>query len=165
MGSVYPQYELYLEGTNGARFFLMSARRKKKARGATYLISLNRFDSGNFDERVVAKVKCNVFLNLHRRSNFLGTLFTVYDGRRDKERNERAAILYQPNIFGLCGPRKMTLLLPGLTAEGRIKPLTYKSGSCQLHEKFKTDEIAEILVMRNKTPQWNDGTNLMICDA
>jgi hypothetical protein len=55
--SIYPQYELFLEGSNGARFFPMSARRKKKARGATYLISLNRFDSGDFDERVVAKVK------------------------------------------------------------------------------------------------------------
>lgn len=57
IGSLYPQYELYLEGSNGSRFFLMSARRKKKTKGATYLISLNRFEDGEFDDRIVGKVK------------------------------------------------------------------------------------------------------------
>jgi hypothetical protein len=59
-GALYPQYELYLEGASGTRQFLLSARRKKKTRGATYLISLNRPDSGEFDDRIVGKVKYNL---------------------------------------------------------------------------------------------------------
>jgi tubby-related protein 1 len=100
------------------------------------------------------------------RSNFLGTLFTIYDSKRDKgERNERAAVIYQPNILGLRGPRKLTLLLPGLTSDGRIKPLPYEPGGCQLNEKFKTDEIADILVMRNKFPQWNEGKSPVVASV
>lgn len=58
-GSVYPLYELYLEGGTGSRFFLLSARRKKGTRGATYAISLARHDSGKFEENVIAKVRCD----------------------------------------------------------------------------------------------------------
>lgn len=55
--SLHPVYELYLEGARGTKFHLLSARRKKKTKGSTYLISLAKFDSGRFDEQIVAKVK------------------------------------------------------------------------------------------------------------
>ena len=149
-GSLYPEYELFLEGTSESRFFLFAARRRKNARGSTYAISMNRIDSGQFDERIVGKVK----------SNFLGTLFSIYDAKTgwQRERHEQAAVLYQPNLLGLRGPRKFLLLLPGLTDDDKIRSLTYRPGRCQLHEKFSNDQdIRNIVVLRNKEPLWNDG--------
>lgn len=93
------------------------------------------------------------------RSNFLGTIFKIYDGEREdngSSRNELASVLYEPNLFGIKGPRKLTLLLPGLTKECTIKKLPYTHGRNQLHEMFKTDEIINILVLRNKLPVWNE---------
>ena len=92
------------------------------------------------------------------RSNFTGTLFTIYDSKRVGERNERASVMYETNVLGLNGPRKMTLLLPGVTDEGRIRPLTYRQGEWQLKHKYDSAGIADILVLRNKSPQWNEGT-------
>jgi tubby-related protein 1 len=65
--------------------------------------------------------------------------------------------MYETNVLGLSGPRKMTLLLPGVTSEGQICTLPYRQGACQLKEKFMSDVIADILVLRNKSPQWNEG--------
>lgn len=57
------------------------------------------------------------------RSNAVGTTFTIYDsGENPKKaavigdgvRQELAAILYETNVFGFKGPRKMTIIIPGI---------------------------------------------------
>lgn len=72
-------------------------------------------------------------------------------------RNELAAVMYAPNVLGLSGPRQLTLLLPGLTKDDFIRPLPYRRGQSQLHDIFKGDEVNKIIVLRNKSPQWNEG--------
>lgn len=65
--------------------------------------------------------------------------------------------MYAPNVLGLGGPRQLTLLLPGLTRDDLIRPLSYRRGRSQLHELFKGEGSAKIIVLRNKSPQWNEG--------
>lgn len=65
--------------------------------------------------------------------------------------------MYAPNMLGLGGPRQLTLLLPGLTKDDFIRPLPYRRGHSRLHEMLKGDGITEIIVLRNKSPQWNEG--------
>lgn len=66
------------------------------------------------------------------RSNFLGTTFTIFDGgynpfKEDADahkipgqnvRKEIAAVVYDTNVLGLKGPRKMTVLVPAMTKTG-----------------------------------------------
>lgn len=56
-GALYPEYEVFLEGTRGGRYFLLSAKRRKHSTGATYVISLRPLDDELFEEAIVAKVR------------------------------------------------------------------------------------------------------------
>ena len=59
------------------------------------------------------------------RSNFMGTEFNLYDkGENPKKststddcRQEYAAVMYESNVLGSKGPRKMTVLVPTIDAE------------------------------------------------
>lgn len=62
------------------------------------------------------------------RSNLLGTQFTVYDSgyslmksdkkdERSHPRQELAAVIYDTNVLGFKGPRKMTVIIPGMTSD------------------------------------------------
>lgn len=59
------------------------------------------------------------------RSNFMGTEFYVYDGGESCQkvkagqsiRKEMAAVLYESNVLGSKGPRKMTVMIPTIDAE------------------------------------------------
>lgn len=56
-GALYPEYEVFLEGTRGGRYFLLSAKRRKRSTGATYVISLRPLEDDLFEDAIVAKVK------------------------------------------------------------------------------------------------------------
>lgn len=78
-------------------------------------------------------------------SNFLGTEYTIY-----KSNEQVAAILYETNIFGLKGPRKMTIILPPV------------SESCNdLLKKFKQNSD-QVVVLRNKQPMWNEESDSFV---
>lgn len=74
-------------------------------------------------------------------------------------REELACVIYDPNILGFKGPRKMTVLLPGLTSSNdriRVQP---KSEKETLRERVKEHGNGEVLVLHNKSPQWNEETH------
>jgi hypothetical protein len=65
--------------------------------------------------------------------NLLNFFLKVYDNGNNPNRgvidehlrNELVSIVYDANLFGLKGPRKMTVLCPGMTADNKrveIKP-------------------------------------------
>ncbi|KAJ3357629.1 hypothetical protein GGF32_000921 [Allomyces javanicus] len=185
MDKMAPGYEVFLE-FGQQRFFVMSARKLKKRNGSTYGIYLAPLDQIQ-KSSALAKV----------RSNFLGTAFTITAPVRDaprprdgavKPREELAAVLYEPNILGFKGPRKMTILLPTMTKSGereRIIPtqvrLRIDFGSLWLlvslltsvylvrHPEYqesetllgrmKTGNDPKLLVLHNKAPQWNEDTH------
>lgn len=109
------------------------------------------------------------------RSNFLGTAFGIYDhgvnpfksGHGSAQiRREFGAVVYEPNLLGLKGPRKMTVVLPTMTRQGEridVRPISEKD---TLLERFKEkvngrgvrDPERDVLMVQNKAPQWNEET-------
>jgi tubby-related protein 1 len=117
MFNSFPTYEVYLK--DGMRL-VMAARKRKKTKGAYYIISTSNSDISRHDQNYVGKV----------RSNILGTNFTFSDngvGPDDMEdaksgsgeiRKEVGFLTYESNVLGAKGPRKMTCSLPKLTRDG-----------------------------------------------
>uniref|UniRef100_A0A7I5E846 Tubby-like protein n=1 Tax=Haemonchus contortus TaxID=6289 RepID=A0A7I5E846_HAECO len=153
---IYPTYYLHLEREDKKKIFLLAARRRKKSTTANYLISTDATDLKREGTAFVGKV----------RSNAIGTMFTLYDcGANPKKstitsdvRQELAAVIYDTNVLGFKGPRKMHILIPGIydvnTYERKsIRPVAAKDTLLERYRQRRTDDI---IVMQNKSPVWNE---------
>ena len=82
---------------------------------------------------------------IYNRSNLIGTQFTVYDygnnpnrGVLDEHlRSEMISIIYDTNLFGLKGPRKMTVLTPGMNSDNRRVEIKPKSVNLKKYSVLK----------------------------
>ncbi|KAG9302786.1 hypothetical protein G9A89_009563 [Geosiphon pyriformis] len=159
-GKFYPQYELFVEDSSDqTRTFMLAARKRKKSKSSHYVITTEQLTTSSTIKHIVGKV----------RSNFLGTAFSIYSHGRNplkKEpnlanlpvREELGAVVYDPNILGFKGPRKMTVLLTGMTKGGERPEFRPKTEEETLIEKFRSGSHRDILVLHNKSPQWNEET-------
>lgn len=151
---MFPTYCLFL---NEGDKFVLAARKRKKNKTSNYLISLDDDDlarkSGNFFGKV--------------RSNFIGTEFTIYDRGANpmkKEKNdgtlpvrqELGTIIYEHNVLGTRGPRKMTVVLPKVDENGVRAQLQPTHQFDSIAERFKRDLTTDMDVFINKPPKWND---------
>lgn len=163
----YPYYAVYLEapgvmpGSPEGERFLLSARKRKKSKTSNYLISIDLDDTSRQSGNYFGKL----------RSNFVGTEFTVYDcGVKPSEvtgapdgpqaRCELGAVLYQYNVLGTRGPRKMTAVVPRVNDKGErlaIRPKSDKDKEQILRRHKERGDISdELVTMINKPPKWND---------
>ncbi|MCP9261886.1 Tubby-like protein [Dirofilaria immitis] len=85
------------------------------------------------------------------RSNALGTQFTLYD---NGESPKKSWVIgdSDTNVLGFKGPRKMTVLIPGICdaenyRRARIDP-----------ERWKNHKADDLIAMHNKSPVWNEDT-------
>jgi tubby-related protein 1 len=99
------------------------------------------------------------------RSNFMGTEFTVYDkGLNPKRkaatietfREELAIVMYQSNLLGAKGPRKMRVLLPAVNAEGERYRWKPASKDLSMLNKYKAGDLTGMFDFFNKPPKWNE---------
>lgn len=164
---MYSIYKLYLQQENAAgpahanNTFLIAARkRKKNARGSNYLISLDE-DVGN-----VKKSSPTYFGKV--RANFVGSEFLMYDrGRSDaneedddgevnpdikEPRKELGVILYETNVLGTKGPRKMRVVVPPVRNDGTVAAAK-EEGMLDL---VKEDNYSQGFELANKAPRWNE---------
>jgi tubby-related protein 1 len=155
---MYPTYELYMEEEDR---FLLASKKRSKNKTSNYIISM--------DPKNLAKESASYLGKL--RSNFVGTEFVIYDkGINPKEVDEESAsislmtvrqelgvVLYESNILGSRGPRKMVAIVPSVRKDGTravFRPLTEKDG---VLNKYKADNNSQDLtVLSNKPPKWND---------
>ncbi|XP_063236383.1 protein king tubby [Bacillus rossius redtenbacheri] len=158
---LYPTYFLHLERDYGKKVFMLAGRKRKKSATSNYLISTDPTDLSRGGESFVGKL----------RSNLLGTHFSVYDSgfshrrgeakegwKRNAPRNELAAIVYETNVLGFKGPRKMTVILPGMTPELKRVKVCPQDDSETLLERWRSKTTDSLLELHNKTPMWNDDT-------
>ncbi|KAI8073338.1 tubby C-terminal-like domain-containing protein [Gongronella butleri] len=169
---LYPLYKLYIEhlATNEIHHVL-TAKKQRKSNTSYYTITGNvhhvdQEQPGAYitEEKVLGKV----------RSNFLGTSFSLYShgAHPDKKesakkqqlpvREELGAVLYDPNILGFKGPRKMTILMHTLTRDGRRPEFRPQSEAETLLVKHKEGRMDNMLVLHNKSPQWNEETQSFV---
>ncbi|XP_075043714.1 tubby protein homolog isoform X5 [Mixophyes fleayi] len=115
---MYPTYYLHLEREDGKKVFLLAGRKRKKSKTSNYLISIDPTDLSRGGESFIGKL----------RSNLMGTKFTVYDNgvnpvktpsslEASNLRQELAAICYETNVLGFKGPRKMSVIIPGMNMD------------------------------------------------
>ncbi|OQR72558.1 tubby-related protein 3-like [Tropilaelaps mercedesae] len=152
---LYPTYYLHLERAD-KKLFLLASRKRKKSATSNYLISADPTDLSRNGESFIGKL----------RSNLFGTSFTVFDGgdnpkktsNREHARSEIGAIIYDTNVLGFKGPRKMTVLLPAVDdamVRHSIRPSSDGDG---LIERFRANRFEDVLRLGNKQPVWNDDT-------
>ncbi|KAI8999299.1 tubby C-terminal-like domain-containing protein [Gaertneriomyces semiglobifer] len=156
---MYPRYDMYIEEDDETRTLILTARNRKKTRSSYYVIEA-------CENRGKAEPVGTV------RSNFLGTAFGIYGPStlakqkdRDKQsrlREEYGAVLYEPNLLGFKGPRKMTVLLPAMTKDGNRIPCIPENDKASLIPKFRMGDDRDILTLHNKQPQWNEETNSFV---
>jgi tubby-related protein 1 len=156
-----PNYTLRLERTKDGiteRVFLLSGKKRKMTKTNVYDISTQEDDTN--PDSYIGKL----------RSNFVGTQFTLYDdgvnpNKRDSAeaqgrplRQELAAMVYDANVLGWSGPRKMTVIITGIKDN---VPVVFQPESERdsLLERVKTGRDDGLLVLRNKQPEWNDATS------
>ncbi|CAI4229232.1 unnamed protein product [Auanema sp. JU1783] len=161
---IYPTYYLHLEREEKKKgIFLLAARRRKKSTTANYLISCDATDLSRDGTSFMGKVRCNA----------MGTTFVIYNGGQNPKkcnslevRQELAAVLYDTNVLGFRGPRKMTVVIPGvydphIASSFKRIPIQPVDERDTLVERFKRtrgdrDTNSQIVVMSNKPPVWNE---------
>ncbi|XP_060806367.1 protein king tubby isoform X2 [Amyelois transitella] len=151
----FPTYFLHLEKDYGKKVFLLAARKRKKSTTSNYLISTDPTELTRTADSFAGKL----------RANLLGLAFTVYDNGKAwrkhdhaKTRHELAAVLYDTNVLGFKGPRKMTVILPGMTPDRQRVAIAPQDDSETLLERWKSQNLDDIVVLHNKTPVWNEET-------
>uniref|UniRef100_A0A671NBM9 Tubby-like protein n=1 Tax=Sinocyclocheilus anshuiensis TaxID=1608454 RepID=A0A671NBM9_9TELE len=157
---MYPTYYLHLEREDGKKVFLLAGRKRKKSKTSNYLISIDPTDLSRGGESFIGKL----------RSNLMGTKFTVYDSgvnpvkttsslEAGNLRQELAAICYETNVLGFKGPRKMSVIIPGMNMDHErvsIRPRNVSHES--LLARWQNKSTESVIELHNKTPVWNDDT-------
>lgn len=102
----HPKYTLTL--SEGDRF-LLNGKKRSGNKTSNYMITLDQDNLKKKGKGYLGKV----------RANFMGTEFSVFDnGVNPKEstkgqpRRQMGAVLYESNVLGSKGPRKMTVMIP-----------------------------------------------------
>ncbi|XP_043372550.1 tubby protein homolog isoform X8 [Dermochelys coriacea] len=156
---MYPTYYLHLEREDGKKVFLLAGRKRKKSKTSNYLISIDPTDLSRGGESFIGKL----------RSNLMGTKFTVYDNgvnpmkttsslEASNLRQELAAICYETNVLGFKGPRKMSVVIPGMNMDHERVSIRPRNEHETLLARWQNKNTESIIELHNKTPVWNDDT-------
>ncbi|XP_077449354.1 tubby protein isoform X1 [Stigmatopora argus] len=156
---MYPTYYLHLEREDGKKVFLLAGRKRKKSKTSNYLISIDPTDLSRGGESFIGKL----------RSNLMGTKFTVYDSglnpmktttslEDNNMRQELAAICYETNVLGFKGPRKMSVIIPGMNMDHERVSIRPRNDHESLLARWQNKSTESVIELHNKTPVWNDDT-------
>ncbi|XP_074518816.1 tubby protein homolog [Halichoeres trimaculatus] len=156
---IYPTYYLHMEKEDGKRVFLMAGRKRKKCKTSNYLISTDATNLSRDTSCYIGKLRSNVF----------GTKFTVFDGGENPEkkpfvkeseaiRQELAAICYDTNVLGFKGPRKMTVIIPGMLENDERVSICPKNELETLLTRHANNNTEKLVTLVNKSPNWNEQT-------
>jgi len=132
----------------------MVGKKRSNNKTSNYLITYNKD---------ICSKKAPFYLG-KLRSNFLGTEFNLWDhGENPKDTNDlnkvreqMGVIVYESNLLGARGPRKMKVLIPDVKPTGEVyqfKPMTGKEGIQVNWKNGKKEGLKEVF---NKPPKWND---------
>ncbi|XP_031714935.1 tubby-related protein 3 isoform X1 [Anarrhichthys ocellatus] len=157
---LYPTYFMHMERDDGKKVFLLAGRKRKKSKTSNYLISVDATDLSREGESFIGKL----------RSNLMGTKFTVYDNgtnpcknpgtllEESNTRQELAAICYETNVLGFKGPRKMTVIIPGMNMNFERVPVRPQNEQENLLSRWQNHSLDNLIELHNKAPVWNDDT-------
>lgn len=156
---LFPTYYMHLEKDENRKIFLLAGRKRKKSKTSNYLISTDPTDLSREGQSYIGKL----------RSNLMGTKFTVYDHgvspakarglvEKTHTRQELAAICYETNVLGFKGPRKMSVIIPGMNMNHERIPFRPQNDHVNLLSKWQNKTMENVIELHNKAPVWNDDT-------
>ncbi|XP_061741198.1 tubby-related protein 1-like isoform X4 [Nerophis ophidion] len=154
--SLYPLYYLHLD--HDKKTFLLAGRKRKKCATSNYLISTDATDLSRGGHNFIGKL----------RSNLMGTKFTVFDNALNPERalpdmsnarQELAGIIYETNVLGMKGPRRMTVIIPGMDKDDERVALRPRNDCDGLLIRHQNRRMENLIELHNKTPVWNEETS------
>nr|XP_040031340.1 LOW QUALITY PROTEIN: tubby-related protein 3 [Gasterosteus aculeatus aculeatus] len=157
---LYPTYFMHMEREDGKRVFLLAGRKRKKSKTSNYLISVDATDLTREGESFIGKL----------RSNLMGTKFTVYDNgtnpgknpgtllEESNTRQEVAAVCYETNVLGFKGPRKMTVIIPGMNPNFERVAVRPQNEQESLLSRWQNHALDNLIELHNKAPVWNEDT-------
>lgn len=137
--------------------FLLAGRKRKRSKTANYLISSDPTNLSRGGENFVGKL----------RSNLLGNRFTIFDNGQNPQRGgggtdvgslrqELAAVIYETNVLGFRGPRRMTVVIPGMNEDNERVPIRPRNASDGLLVRWQNKTLESLIELHNKPPVWND---------
>ncbi|TUL27017.1 Tubby protein [Bagarius yarrelli] len=168
---MYPTYYLHLEREDGKKMFLLAGRKRKKSKTSNYLISIDPTDLSRGGESFIGKLRQQpglvntgfiimllsliIHISKKRVSNLMGTKFTVYNNGTNPVKNtsgleatnlrqELAAVCYETNVLGFKGPRKMSVIIPGMNMDHErvcIRPRNVSVSSSSLKYTESSEPI------------------------
>ncbi|XP_007937568.1 tubby-related protein 1 [Orycteropus afer afer] len=152
---LYPSYFLHLDTEK--KVFLLAGRKRKRSKTANYLISSDPTNMSRGGENFIGKL----------RSNLLGNRFTVFDNGQNPHRGgggadvgslrqELAAVIYETNVLGFRGPRRMTVIIPGMSADNERVPIRPRNASDGLLVRWQNKTLESLIELHNKPPVWNE---------
>ncbi|KAM5262672.1 tubby-related protein 1 [Ctenodactylus gundi] len=151
---MYPSYFLHLDTEK--KVFLLAGRKRKRSKTANYLISSDPTNLSRGGDNFIGKL----------RSNLLGNRFTVFDDGQNPQRGgggdvsslrqELAAVIYETNVLGFRGPRRMTVIIPGMNAENNRVPIRPRNASDGLLVRWQNKTLESLIELHNKPPVWNE---------
>ncbi|XP_069344462.1 tubby-related protein 1 isoform X2 [Eulemur rufifrons] len=151
---MYPSYFLHLDTEK--KVFLLAGRKRKRSKTANYLISSDPTNLSRGGDNFIGKL----------RSNLLGNRFTVFDNGQNPQRGggsdvgslrqELAAVIYETNVLGFRGPRRMTVIIPGMSADNERVPIRPRNASDGLLVRWQNKTLESLIELHNKPPVWNE---------
>ncbi|KAI4552250.1 hypothetical protein MJT46_016901 [Ovis ammon polii x Ovis aries] len=151
---LYPSYFLHLDTEK--KVFLLAGRKRKRSKTANYLISSDPTNLSRGGENFIGKL----------RSNLLGNRFTVFDNGQNPHRGggkdvgslrqELAAVIYETNVLGFRGPRRMTVIIPGMNSDSERVPIRPRNASDGLLVRWQNKTLESLIELHNKPPIWNE---------
>ncbi|XP_068817061.1 tubby-related protein 1 isoform X1 [Capricornis sumatraensis] len=151
---LYPSYFLHLDTEK--KVFLLAGRKRKRSKTANYLISTDPTNLSRGGENFIGKL----------RSNLLGNRFTVFDNGQNPHRGgstdvgslrqELAAVIYETNVLGFRGPRRMTVIIPGMNSDNERVPIRPRNASDGLLVRWQNKTLESLIELHNKPPIWNE---------
>ncbi|XP_059099794.1 tubby-related protein 1 isoform X2 [Peromyscus eremicus] len=152
---MYPSYFLHLDTEK--KVFLLAGRKRKRSKTANYLISRDPTNLSRGGEDFIGKL----------RSNLLGNRFTVFDNGQNPQRGgggvdvgslrqELAAVVYETNVLGFRGPRRMTVIIPGMNSDNERVPIRPRNSSDGLLVRWQNKTLESLIELHNKPPIWNE---------
>ncbi|XP_006882242.1 PREDICTED: tubby-related protein 1 [Elephantulus edwardii] len=152
---LYPSYFLHLDTEK--KVFLLAGRKRKRSKTANYLISSDPTNLSRGGENFIGKL----------RSNLLGNRFTVFDNGKNPHRGgggadvgslrqELAAVIYETNVLGFRGPRRMTIIIPGMSSDNERVPIRPRNASDGLLVRWQNKTLESLIELHNKPPVWNE---------
>ncbi|KAG0228232.1 hypothetical protein BGW41_003504 [Actinomortierella wolfii] len=89
--------------------------------------------------------------------------FTKRSNKQDLPiRQELGVVIYNPNVLGLKGPRKMTVLMNMMTPQGSMIECRPSESKDTLMARYSSGDRSNLLVLKNKSPQWNEETSSFV---